>query len=176
MVTQRGQKARPVLVGWACKIMNVFPDWGQFTHSVSPSLGGTALSSQPFGVTEGQPRGEIMKTVHIHHDGQYWRGFRHGILAVALVGLGLALFSGSNQQALSQSQPAKCPDGMTFRGIQGSLVLCEAQPINSHRAIQPMPAWWVAFPEAGRLSGDTLQELDRYGLRPLSSTKAASCL
>lgn len=117
-----------------------------------------------------------MKTIHIHHDGHYWRGFRHGIFAVAIVGAVLSLTAGSSQKALSQAPAASCPDGTLFRGTQGPIVLCEAQPMNVDRPVQPMPAWWAQFPDAGRVSGDSLRELDRLGLRPVSATRAASCL
>jgi hypothetical protein len=117
-----------------------------------------------------------MKTVHIHHEGQYWRGFKHGIFAVAIFGGVLAMSAGSSQRAHSQASAEACPNGTTFRGNQGSIVLCEAQPVDAHRLVQPMPTWWAQFPAAGQISGDTLRELDRHGLRPVSAIKAASCL
>lgn len=93
-----------------------------------------------------------MKTVHIHHDGQYWRGVKHGLIAVAMVGLGLAV-TGANRQPAQASEPVNV-----------------AKP----GLILPLPLWW-RDPEAEKLKVDTIYDLDRHGLRPVPAARAASC-
>jgi hypothetical protein len=115
-----------------------------------------------------------MKTVRIYHDGQYWRGFKHGIVGTVF-GLCAIMFIASGQQmARSQTATPSCAGGTIFRGMQGSVALCEAPALNADRSVLPTPTWWTQFPDAARLSGDALRELDRNGLRPVPAAQAAT--
>lgn len=94
-----------------------------------------------------------MKTVHVHHDGQYWRGFKHGLIAFAIAGVLLAMTAADRQPARAFSEAVN-----------------QAKP----GLILPLPLWW-RDPEAEKLKYDTIYDLDRHGLRPVPAAKAATC-
>jgi len=98
-----------------------------------------------------------MKTVHVHHDGQYWRGFKHGIFAVAIAGFMLAVIAGGGQSVRSQSSP-------TVNEIDPASV----------GPIRPLPAWFKNH-DTVTLRFETIYDLDRNGMRPVPAAKAELC-
>jgi len=96
-----------------------------------------------------------MKTIHIHHDGQYWRGFRHAFLGIALI---LATL------AIAGSKLSDRPDVTSVNQIDPATV----------GPILPVP-YWYKDDDMASLRSATIYDLHRRGFRAVPASHETMC-